>query len=248
MRFREQHVAESIRNSGLETSHQMEALNLQSVSKNVSQMCCMKRTHFIEEGQDETPSLVQEMASLIVEWCDAFLERINENDLAEGCEEAPEEPSMMASGSEAEADARQSELTQDSIKPARKPRANSKVNPKGVLVGHKRKKRCRAATHGGNQPLVGIPSTGAGDSPNLVSEERTSMSLGWSVQPLYKRCPSLVSHQLGKSLWKLCLRACDLFAIVQSIHKHHGACTARLLCSFFLTETGGKEAGWWILT
>lgn len=133
MRFREQHVAESIRNSGLETSHQMEALNLQSVSKNVSQMCCMKRTHFIEEGQDETPSLVQEMASLIVEWCDAFLERINENDLAEGCEEAPEEPSMMASGSEAEADARQSELTQDSIKPARKPRANSKEVGGGVV-------------------------------------------------------------------------------------------------------------------
>lgn len=183
--LKEQCVTESVRSCGLETSQQMEALDLQGVSRidsGASQMNAMRRAHVIELHQDGNRTLTQEMAGLIVDWCDAFLERTKV--LAEG---PPVEPSTVAPSQEVEGEARPPELTQDSVKLARKPLANSKVNPKGILVGSKRKKRRRAGIKGGNEPLGGFPSTG--DAQSLVSEKPTSASLGQPPHPSLKLSP-----------------------------------------------------------
>lgn len=167
-----QHALEYHNNCDVSNSKQVDALDLQGVSRagsGVSKMNSEIRDHATEarHGQTVSPASIPiETTSLSMKPTDASRPEAQQK----GSEEDAIASQEVAPSQEVKADTRPPEFTQDAASVTKKSHSHSKVNSKGVLAGGKRKKKGRAGTQRGAQQRE-PPPTDAGESQSLVLKQ-----------------------------------------------------------------------------
>nr|XP_056721490.1 inactive polyglycylase TTLL10 [Euleptes europaea] len=178
---------------GLSTSKQMEALDLQGLSREgspVSRRNDSNPDHMTEVSQGQCQSLPistpLETGGLSAEGSGTSFEGNVSQE--RGSKGQPLEPEPVAQGQQADVGAAPSEPIRDFVNMARKSRSASKVISKGLLVGAKRNKKGRAGMQRMHQHTDGPPSADAGwiDERSLESRGKAAaLRLGFQWNPLY---------------------------------------------------------------